>query len=163
MTKVRCRGCREYVPRDEAISVSLGSFCSSECLSEHSGRAKRRVRRKETRPSKQKSHTPPKVRSSVIDRDNGCCRVCAGPGGHVHHVDYRSEGGSDSETNLVLLCHECHALVHSSKVTWKPLLETYLWGLYAHDVQGWVYEIARELHRSGDLSELQVARLGLAG
>jgi 5-methylcytosine-specific restriction endonuclease McrA len=30
----------------------------------------------------------------------------------VHHIEFRSHGGSDSEANLITLCAPCHAAVH---------------------------------------------------
>lgn len=30
----------------------------------------------------------------------------------VHHQEYRSQGGDDSEKNLVTLCVACHTLAH---------------------------------------------------
>jgi predicted HNH restriction endonuclease len=31
----------------------------------------------------------------------------------VHHGQYRSQQGSDSEENLITLCTHCHKLIHS--------------------------------------------------
>jgi len=44
------------------------------------------------------------------------CRVCKGPGQHVHHIVYRSHGGKDAPNNLVWVCTQCHADIHA-KVT----------------------------------------------
>ena len=30
----------------------------------------------------------------------------------VHHKEFRSQGGDDSEANLITLCVACHSLVH---------------------------------------------------
>jgi 5-methylcytosine-specific restriction protein A len=30
----------------------------------------------------------------------------------VHHKDFRSKGGDDSEENLITLCAKCHSQVH---------------------------------------------------
>jgi len=30
----------------------------------------------------------------------------------VHHEQFRSQSGADSEQNLITLCRECHADVH---------------------------------------------------
>lgn len=76
---------------------------------------------------------PSDVRQLVIDRDASCCRVCGRyveyP--HLHHVEYRSEGGLDVPANLVTLgggfpSHDCHGLVHSNKRLWQPLLQRVL-------------------------------------
>jgi RNA-directed DNA polymerase len=49
---------------------------------------------------------------------NGRCLVCRGPltledGWHVHHLLWRSHGGTDTIDNLVLLHPNCHRQVHS--------------------------------------------------
>lgn len=45
----------------------------------------------------------------VDERDDGCCVICgkSGAADH-HHIIFRSHMGSDTEENLVLLCHSCH-------------------------------------------------------
>lgn len=40
----------------------------------------------------------------------GCGRVAR----HLHHMQYRSEGGSDAIDNLLPLCHKCHVAIHSN-------------------------------------------------
>jgi len=46
----------------------------------------------------------------------------------IHHMEYVSEGGSNSADNLLPLCPNCHALHHSGEIpresirTWKMLL-----------------------------------------
>ncbi|MBZ5734073.1 HNH endonuclease [Nocardioides sp. TRM66260-LWL] len=72
---------------------------------------------------------PTDVREFVIDRDQSCCRVC---GRYVetpalHHIEYRSEGGLDVPSNLVVVGwlpgHDCHLdVVHRSKRIWQPVL-----------------------------------------
>jgi len=72
---------------------------------------------------------PADVREFVIDRDASCCRVC---GRHVehpalHHIMYRSQGGLDVPSNLVVIGwlpgHDCHIpIVHADKPTWQPIL-----------------------------------------
>lgn len=64
----------------------------------------------------------------VYARDKGLCRVCgvqttpAGKGhpaqwGAVHHIVYRSAGGGDAMSNLILLCFRCHDLEHQHTIT----------------------------------------------
>lgn len=59
--------------------------------------------------------TSDNVTTRVLVRDQYQCRNC-GKGGinqlHVHHVVYRSQGGKDTEDNLVTLCQNCHVRVH---------------------------------------------------
>lgn len=65
------------------------------------------------------------VRSQVLDRDAGCCRLCGQfrEIQHVHHIVYRSQGGKDELDNLVTLDMACHNLVHSNKKLWMPILQ----------------------------------------
>ena len=52
------------------------------------------------------------------DRDKQQCQICGEvlPVRYgrleVHHIDYRSKGGSDELENLVTLCDLCHAVTH---------------------------------------------------
>lgn len=36
------------------------------------------------------------------------CMNCLEPGGEIHHIVPLSKGGPDDESNLIILCHECH-------------------------------------------------------
>ena len=81
------------------------------------------------------------VRVAVYNRDGRKCRVCGLPlklsakdqfsVGHVHHLTFRSAGGSDELTNLVLLDIRCHDAAHRGalrldgtagrlRITWLP-------------------------------------------
>ena len=60
-------------------------------------------------------------RADVFDRDDWSCRCCGlearGDGNvelHAHHVDPRSEGGSDALENLLTLCRHCHRKLHGN-------------------------------------------------
>ena len=63
-------------------------------------------------------------------RDKLCCRRCgAAPvsretyhrGFEYHHVKHRSEGGEDSAENVILLCRECHTLLHRNRIVLENL------------------------------------------
>ena len=53
------------------------------------------------------------LRQQVLRRDGWRCQYC-GAMSHleVHHREFRSQAGDDSELNLITLCTECHADVH---------------------------------------------------
>lgn len=70
------------------------------------------------------------VRAAVAERDGDWCLISGqpGPGLHLHRVRYGSEGGAYEVDNCVQLSGEAHALVHSSKRTWQPILVAYLAG-----------------------------------
>lgn len=58
------------------------------------------------------------TKAMVLNRDNYTCQHCKGKhkDSHleVHHIVYRSQGGSDAPENLITLCHTCHTGVHKS-------------------------------------------------
>ena len=53
------------------------------------------------------------LKLKVFERDK-CCVLCGKEPTDLHHVKYRSAGGDDSETNCVMLCHDCHELAHGA-------------------------------------------------
>jgi len=53
------------------------------------------------------------LRQQVLRRDGWRCQFCgAMTNVEVHHQEFRSHGGSDSELNLVTLCYSCHSQAH---------------------------------------------------
>jgi 5-methylcytosine-specific restriction endonuclease McrA len=52
------------------------------------------------------------IRMYVREREDGLCIICARQGGHVHHIIFRSQGGTHNPNNLCLLCHDCHERMH---------------------------------------------------
>lgn len=63
------------------------------------------------------------TRAMVLNRDNYTCQYCKGRHKdgklEVHHIIFRSQGGSDEESNLVTLCHTCHENLHNGKINPK--------------------------------------------
>ena len=57
-------------------------------------------------------------RSYVLSRDAYTCQCCKTKQGtlQVHHIIYRSNGGSDEESNLITLCKNCHAKLHKGEL-----------------------------------------------
>jgi 5-methylcytosine-specific restriction endonuclease McrA len=43
------------------------------------------------------------------------CEVCSAVGVDIHHIVFKSHGGSDEVSNLVALCRDCHSKAHSDK------------------------------------------------
>lgn len=63
--------------------------------------------------------------NKVMKRDK-CCQLCGTTLNLVeHHIVYRSEDRKliNDPTNLIVLCTKCHALVHSNKHKWQPILK----------------------------------------
>lgn len=50
------------------------------------------------------------VKQYVLARDNYTCQICHHKGGklNVHHIIYRSKGGTDRSDNLITVCADCH-------------------------------------------------------
>lgn len=59
------------------------------------------------------------TKAFVLSRDGHDCKECGGKKKdnrlHVHHIQFRSNGGSNSPDNLVTLCETCHSKLHAKK------------------------------------------------
>ena len=65
------------------------------------------------------------VKAWVLNRANGICEACSEPAPfldssnfpflEVHHVRHLADGGSDTVTNAIALCPNCHRRLHYSK------------------------------------------------
>lgn len=83
------------------------------------------------------------IRKIVRKECNYSCQICHkqddknNPTFQIHHIQPKSEGGTDEKDNLTLLCPDCHKAIHgirtqesdkSSKhkkrITINPILET---------------------------------------
>jgi 5-methylcytosine-specific restriction endonuclease McrA len=53
------------------------------------------------------------LRQEVLLRDGWRCQSCGARSNlEVHHREFRSHSGADTEENLITLCTACHARVH---------------------------------------------------
>lgn len=53
----------------------------------------------------------------VRERDGNCCRVCGSLRNiEVHHVVFRSQGGTHHTSNLACVCRECHEAIHARRI-----------------------------------------------
>ncbi|MPM06346.1 hypothetical protein SDC9_52645 [bioreactor metagenome] len=63
------------------------------------------------------------TKAFVLDRDSYTCQNCKGKTKdsrlEVHHIVFRSNGGSDEAENLMTLCKTCHDKVHSGAIKLK--------------------------------------------
>ena len=60
------------------------------------------------------------AKAMVLNRDDYICQYCKGKHKdsklEVHHIIFKSQGGSDDESNLITLCHTCHKALHDGKI-----------------------------------------------
>lgn len=82
-------------------------------------------------------------KDQILDRDRRCRYCGIRRNLHVHHIDYKSQGGNNDLHNLIVLCVEHHDLVHSNKGLWQPLLRAYIWLLYIENRRLFVLDIKR--------------------
>src|SRR4029077_17113814 len=58
------------------------------------------------------------LRRRVLRRDGWRCQSCGARSNvEVHHKEFRSQGGNDSERNLITLCVVCHSRAHCCTTT----------------------------------------------
>jgi 5-methylcytosine-specific restriction endonuclease McrA len=63
------------------------------------------------------SHAYEQLRQWILKRDNWRCQNCGCLENlEVHHKLLRSQGGDDSELNLITLCRPCHSKEHDRSV-----------------------------------------------
>ena len=56
------------------------------------------------------------LRQQVLRRDGWRCQSCGAISNlEVHHREFRSHSGADSEANLITLCGGCHRTAHGVK------------------------------------------------
>jgi 5-methylcytosine-specific restriction endonuclease McrA len=56
------------------------------------------------------------LRQRVLRRDAWRCQLCGAMANlEVHHQEFRSHAGHDSEENLITLCIVCHGSIHVQK------------------------------------------------
>ena len=60
------------------------------------------------------------IKAYILTRDKYTCQCCKGKHKdsklEVHHIVYRSQGGSDEESNLITLCETCHKKLHKGEL-----------------------------------------------
>jgi 5-methylcytosine-specific restriction endonuclease McrA len=57
------------------------------------------------------------LRQQILRRDGWRCQSCGTMSNlEVHHKEFRSHSGHDSEENLITLCVGCHRQMHSPRL-----------------------------------------------
>lgn len=93
-----------------------GRFCSFDCygLWQQGRQFEHRTRR--FNPTVRFGAAWLETRARILDRDGHACQSCGGTVDlHVHHIEPYAPGQPDPhrESNLVTLCHPCHARTHA--------------------------------------------------
>ena len=66
-----------------------------------------------------------KVAPKIIERDDQQCQVCGHRAIDIHHIVFKSHGGTNDERNLILLCRACHKKAHDDESAWRRKLIDY--------------------------------------
>lgn len=58
-----------------------------------------------------------KIKAYILHRDKHRCQKCKAKNTklHVHHIVFRSNGGTNAPSNLITLCESCHDKLHEGK------------------------------------------------
>ena len=67
------------------------------------------------------------VKQAVLSRDNYTCQICGKTELklEVHHIVFKSNGGSDRMDNLVCLCKDCHEKIHNGKLNFNKKVKSF--------------------------------------
>jgi 5-methylcytosine-specific restriction endonuclease McrA len=71
---------------------------------------------------------PKEYRLSILERDDFLCRFCGNGGRNsdiileVHHIVWKSHGGSDHPDNLIVVCRRCHLILHHGHCPYDAIL-----------------------------------------
>jgi 5-methylcytosine-specific restriction endonuclease McrA len=56
------------------------------------------------------------LRRELLRRDGWRCQSCGSAENlQIHHKEFRSRCGNDSEENLITLCADCHNSIHQGR------------------------------------------------
>lgn len=95
------------------------------------------------------------TKAMVLNRDNYTCQYCKGKHKdsklEVHHIIFRSQGGSDEESNLITLCHTCHKALHNGKI--RPNLSGKVKGTLKYATQGNPFTVKSNLCKKKCVSD----------
>ena len=94
------------------------------------------------------------LREAVFSRDGYKCQCCGrtirdGAMLHVHHVKYRSQGGTNSMANLATVCDKCHTPKNHKPggklYNWKPKLPDFKGATFMTTIRWQLYNEVKSL------------------
>lgn len=101
-----------------------------------SGQLKRSPLQKRSQKNKKSSYQLERIRKLIIQRDKGACILCGRPYEEMHHINFRSAGGTHTEDNLVCLCWRCHHEAHGVRSkAYKQMLRRVMSERYGYEYE----------------------------
>lgn len=97
----------------KAMPTRKGLTCSSECAYKNRFGTRQKEYTEENKPRLRFHHKP---RLELIQKRGSKCELCSYAVEqvlNVHHIVERKDGGTNEESNLIVLCPNCHAEVHN--------------------------------------------------
>ena len=55
------------------------------------------------------------------EQDVILCEACSRQAVDIHHIKYKSRGGTDDISNLIALCRKCHEMAHNEQLNESDL------------------------------------------
>lgn len=93
------------------------------------------------------------LREAVFARDNYTCQCCQKTANdgvilHVHHIVYRSQGGTNRMGNLITVCEKCHTPKNHKPggklYNWKPNVKSFKGATFMTSVRWTMYRTVRK-------------------
>ena len=105
----QCVQCgKEFYRAFNQVKRNGGKFCSQQCKvdSQKTG--------KYENPSFYTSGPWYQARKRILERDKSTCQQCGftGKGLAIHHCEFKRNGGTEGDDNLITLCRHCHMVEH---------------------------------------------------
>ena len=100
------------------------------------------------------------LREAVFTRDNYTCQCCGkmvndGVILHVHHIIYRSQGGTNRMGNLITVCEKCHTPKNHKPggklYNWKPSVKSFKGATFMTSVRWMMYQTVRKAFPDTDV------------
>ena len=100
------------------------------------------------------------LREAVFTRDGYTCQCCGrtikdGAILHVHHVIYRSQGGTNRMSNLITVCDKCHTSANhrpgGKLYGWKPKVASFKGATYMTTIRWKLYNEVKALFPDIDI------------
>ena len=87
------------------------------------------------------------VKSAVLNRDNYTCQICGEKDSRldVHHIQFRSKGGSNRMDNLVTLCSNCHGKIHNGELEFSKPVKSFKHASHMNIMRKRLFEVLRSV------------------